>query len=163
MGAWGWKFGARRHASLAAVTAVLASVACISGAGAQDEDSSDIAGALQDAIVGTWSGQAAQPDTDPFHVRLTFVSPRGGVSRYPGSPPCGGMLIGDRRGDNYEYQESITYGGTDEKTDGCLNGTLKLTVNGETMKYEWSANYNGQDYSSSGELKRTGGGARKKR
>ncbi len=59
--------------------------------------------------------------------------------------------------------ESITYGGTDEKTDGCLNGNMKLTVNGETMKYEWSANYNGQDYSSSGELKRTGGGARKKR
>ena len=163
MTAWGWKFGARGHASLAAVTAVLASVACISGAGAQDEDSSDIAGSLQDAIVGTWSGQAAPPDTDPFGVRLTFVSPRGGVSRYLGSPPCGGMLVGDRKGDNYEYQESITYGGTDEKTDGCLNGTMKLTVNGETMKYEWSANYNGQDYSSSGELKRTGGGARKKR
>jgi len=160
--AWGWKFGVRRHASLVAVTAVLASVACISGAGAQDEDSSDIAGTLQDAIVGTWSGTAAQPDTDPFDVRLTFVSPKGGVSRYPGSPPCGGMLVGDRRGDNYEYQESITYGGTDEKTDGCLNGTMKLTVNGETMKYEWSANYNGQDYSSSGELKRTGS-ARKKR
>ena len=163
MAAWGWKFGARGHASLAAVTAVLASVACISGAGAQDEDSSDIAGTLQDAIVGTWSGQASQPDTDPFEVRLTFVSPRGGVSRYPGAPPCGGMLVGDRKGDNYEYQESITYGGTDEKTDGCLNGTMKLTVNGETMKYEWLANYNGQDYSSSGELKRTGGGARKKR
>ena len=91
------------------------------------------------------------------------MSPKGGVSRYPGSPPCGGMLVGDRKGDNYEYQESITYGGTDEKTDGCLNGNMKLTVNGETMKYEWSANYNGQDYSSSGELKRTGGGARKKR
>jgi hypothetical protein len=161
--AWGWKFGARGHAGLAAVAAVLASVTFIAGAAAQDEDSGDIAGSLQDAIVGTWSGQASQPDTDPFEVRLTFVSPHGGVSRYPGSPPCGGMLVGDRRGDNYEYQESITYGGTDEKTDGCLNGNMKLTVNGETMKYEWSANYNGQDYSSSGELKRTGGGARKKR
>ena len=145
------------------MAAVLATATCISCAAAQDEDSSDIAGALQDAIVGTWSGTAAQPDNDPFSVRLTFVSPKGGVSRYPGSPPCGGMLIGDRKGDNYEYQESITYGGTDEKTDGCISGTMKLTVNGETMKYEWSANYNGQDYSSSGELKRTGGGARKKR
>ena len=163
MAAWGLRSGARGHASLAAVAAVLATVAWISGAAAQDEDSSDIAGTLQDAIVGTWSGQASQPDTDPFDVRLTFVSPRGGVSRYPGAPPCGGMLVGDRKGDNYEYQESITYGGTDEKTDGCLNGNMKLTVNGETMKYEWSANYNGQDYSSSGELKRTGGGARKKR
>ena len=163
MSAWGWKRGAQRHVGLAAVMAVLASVACISGAGAQDEDSSDIAGALQDAIVGTWSGQASQPDADPFELRLTFVSPKGGVSRYAGSPPCGGMLVGDRKGDNYEYQELITYGGTDEKTDGCLNGAIKLTVNGETMKYEWSANYNGQDYSSTGELKRTGGGARKKR
>ena len=163
MNGWGWKLGARGHFGLAAVAAMLASVALIASAGAQDEDSSDIAGALQDAIVGTWTGQAAQPETDPFDVRLTFVSPKGGVSRYPGSPPCGGMLVGDRKGDNYEYQESITYGGTDEKTDGCLNGTMKLTVNGETMKYEWWANYNGQDYSSSGELKRTGGGARKKR
>ena len=163
MSAWGWKVGARRRVGLAAVMAVLASVACICGAAAQDEDSSDIAGTLQDAIVGTWSGQASQPDTDPFEVRLTFVSPKGGVSRYPGSPPCGGMLVGDRKGDNYEFQESITYGGTDEKTDGCLNGAMKLTVNGETMKYEWTANYNGQDYSSSGELKRTGSGARKKR
>ena len=68
MAAWGWKFGARGHLGLAAVAAVLASVAFISGAGAQDEDSSDIAGTLQDAIVGTWSGQAAQPDTDPFDV-----------------------------------------------------------------------------------------------
>ena len=163
MAAWGWKLRARGHLGLAAVAAVLASLTFIAGAGAQDEDSSDIAGTLQDAIVGTWTGQAAQPETDPFNVRLTFVSPKGGVSRYPGSPPCGGMLVGDRKGDNYEYQELITYGGTDEKTDGCLNGNMKLTVNGETMKYEWSANYNGQDYSSSGELKRIGGGARKKR
>ena len=163
MAARGWKLGAGRRTGHVVAAAVLATVAGISGAAAQDDDSGDIAGTLQDAIVGTWSGQASQPDADPFPLRLTFVSPKGGVSRYPGAPPCGGMLVGDRKGDNYEYQESITYGGTDEKTDGCLNGNMKLTVNGETMKYEWSANYNGQDYSSSGELKRTGGGARKKR
>ncbi len=163
MAAWGWKLRARGHLGLAAVAAVLASVTCIAGAGAQDEDSSDIAGTLQDAIVGTWVGAGVAAGYRPVQTRLTFVSPKGGVSRYPGCPPCGGMLVGDRKGDNYEYQESITYGGTDEKTDGCLSGAMKLTVNGETMKYEWSANYNGQDYSSSGELKRTGGGARKKR
>ena len=76
-------------------------------------------------------------------MRLTFVSPKGGVSRYPGDPPCGGMLVGDRKGDDYEYQETITYGGTDEKTDGCLNGTMKLSVEGDTMKYDWASQYNG--------------------
>jgi hypothetical protein len=68
----------------------------------------------QDAIVGSWVGQAAQPNQDPFEVRLTFVSPNGGVSRYPGDPACGGVLRGDRNGDHYEYQETIAYGGTGE-------------------------------------------------
>ncbi len=40
------------------------------------------------------------------------------------------------------------------ETDGCLNGTMKLSVDGDTMKYDWTSSYNGQDYSSSGELKR---------
>ena len=109
------------------------------GRHARAQDDADIAGDMQDAIVGAWVGQAAQPENDPFEVRLTFVSPKGGVSRYPGDPPCGGMLVGDRKGDAYEYQESITYGGTDEKTDGCLNGTMNLTVEGDTMKYQWTA------------------------
>lgn len=146
---------------MAAATGVLATIAAADACRAQEDVAGDVAGSLQDAIVGLWSGQAAQADADPFPVRLTFVSPKGGVSRYPGEPPCGGMLVGDRKGDAYEYQEAITYGGTDEKTDGCLNGLLRLSVDGDTMKYEWSANSNGQDYSSSGELKRQS--ARKKR
>lgn len=144
----------------------LAWLACVLampiGAGiARAQDDADIAGDLQDAIVGAWAGQAAQPERDPFEVRLTFVSPRGGVSRYPGDPPCGGMLVGDRKGDAYEFKESITYGGTDEKSDGCLNGTMSLTVEGDVLKYEWTSQYNGQDFSSTGELKRQA--ARKKR
>ena len=98
-----------RRGLLAAVAGALATFAAAGIARAQDD--ADIAGGLQDAIVGAWAGQAAQPEKDPFEVRLTFVSPKGGVSRYPGDPPCGGMLVGDRKGDAYEFKESITYGG----------------------------------------------------
>jgi hypothetical protein len=115
----------------------------------------------QDAIVGSWVGQAAQPNQDPFEVRLTFVSPNGGVSRYPGDPVCGGVLRGDRNGDHYEYQETITYGGTGELDNGCLDGNLSLTIKGDTLKFDWTATANGQDFSSSGELHRQGG-ARKR-
>jgi hypothetical protein len=145
--------------SLVVAVAGLAAFAASDIARAQDD--ADIAGGMQDAIIGAWAGQAAQPESDPFEVRLTFVSPKGGVSRYPGDPPCGGMLVGDHKGDSYEYQESITYGGTDEKADGCLNGTMNLTVEGDTLKYQWTAQYNGQDYSATGELKRQA--TRKKR
>jgi hypothetical protein len=126
------------------------------------QDDADIAGDLQDAIVGLWTGTAAQPERDPFDVRLTFVSPKGGTSRYPGEPPCGGMLTGDRKGDSYEYTETITYGGTEEKTDGCLSaGTLTVTVEGDTMKYNWATQYNGEDYTATGELKRQKGGKKR--
>jgi hypothetical protein len=48
-----------------------------------------------DPIVGTWVGKLSQPDNDPFDVTATFVSPKGGVTRYPGFP-CGGVLEGGR-------------------------------------------------------------------
>jgi hypothetical protein len=134
--------------------AILGTLATGSSVSAQEDVAGDIAGQLQDPIVGWGVGKAAQPENDPFDVRLTFVSPKGGVSRYPSEPTCGGMLVGDRKGDGYEYQETVTYGGSDERTDGCLNGTMKLSVDGDTMKYDWASNYNGQDFSSSGELKR---------
>jgi hypothetical protein len=38
-----------------------------------------------------------QDDGEPFETRLTFISPKGGVSRYPGSP-CGHILAGGRKG-----------------------------------------------------------------
>jgi hypothetical protein len=109
-----------------------------------------------DAIVGTWVGNVAQGDQPPFETRLTIVSPKGGVSRYP-SFPCGGMLVGDRKGDGYEYAETINWGGMDENPNGCIGGIVRLTIDGDTMKYDWSANYNGQDYQASGELHREGG------
>ncbi len=142
-----------------ALLGMLAAAAASGGASAQDD--ADIAGQLQDAIVGTWVGKANMPDADSFDVRLTFVSPKGGVSRYPGDPPCGGMLVGDRKGNGYEFKETITYNGTDEKSDGCLNGTMTLSLEGDTIKYDWAASYDGQDYTVTGELQRQGG--RKKR
>jgi hypothetical protein len=107
----------------------------------------------EDPIVGTWVGNVIQQGQDPFETRLTFVSPRGGVSRYP-SYPCGGMLAGGRKGAAYEYQETINWGGMDEQANGYVGGIVRLSVDGDTMKFDWSTNYNGQDYQASGELHR---------
>ena len=157
MNGWLQMDGRTRRGTIAVMAGILAVVVASGAAYAQDD--ADIAGDMQDAIVGLWTGTAAQPERDPFDVRLTFVSPKGGVSRYPGDPPCGGMLAGDRKGDNYEYTETITFGGPDEKTDGCLSGgTLSVTVEGDTMKYNWSSQYNGEEYTATGELKRQKGG-----
>lgn len=145
------KVGRRNHARVA-LGALL--VAAVSVSGAMAETDADLAGELTDPIVGHWVGTASQPEQDAFEVTLTFVSPRGGISRYPGETPCGGVLVGDRHGDSYQYQENITYNGTDERQDGCISGNISLTLEGDTLKYSWSGNNNGQDYTSTGELKR---------
>jgi hypothetical protein len=108
-------------------------------------------------IVGSWVGEANLPEQGAYPVRLTFVSAKGGISRYPSDPPCGGMLKGDQKGDYFEYEETVTFGGKDERDDGCIPGTMRLTVDGDTMKYEWWGSFNGQDYTSSGELQRQSG------
>jgi hypothetical protein len=48
----------------------------------------------------------------------------------------------------------ITWGGMDEKADGCFPGLVRITVNGDKMNYEWSGTHNGQEYSAGGELRR---------
>jgi hypothetical protein len=113
-----------------------------------------VAAQAQDAIVGTWVGTAKSGE-NTFDTQLTFVSPKGGISRYPGIP-CGGLLAGDRKGDAYEYTESVTWGGLDEKPDGgCVPGSVNLTVNGDKMQYEWTGKWpDGQDYTATGELQR---------
>jgi hypothetical protein len=152
----------RRHSR----TALAILIAGAIGAGSSSLALANVATTRQneEAIVGAWVGQAAQPDQDPFDVRLTFVSPRGGVSRYPSEPACGGVLTGSRDGDHFEYEEAITYGSSAEVDQGCLDGKLKLTVDGDTMKYDWtSTNAEGTPLTSSGELHRqAAGGARKR-
>ena len=106
----------------------------------------------EDAIIGTWVGEVAQGETK-FETRLTFVSPTGGVSRYP-SFVCGGILAGDRREDTYEFNETVTWGGMDEKADGCIDGVVRLTVDGDKMNYEWSGTHKGENFSAAGELHR---------
>ena len=116
-----------------------------------------VAGAAQaqDPIVGTWVGTLTQPEMTPFETRLTFVSPKGGVSRYP-TFPCGGILTGDRKGTAYEYEETISWGGMDENAQGCIGGLVRITIDGDTMKFDWSATYNGQESTASGEFHRQG-------
>lgn len=106
----------------------------------------------EDAIVGSWAGEVAQGD-HKFEALVTFVSPKGGISRYPGYP-CGGILSGGPVGDEYRYSETITYGGLDEIANGCIPGEMYLSIDGGTMKYVWKGTYNGENLSAEGELKR---------
>ena len=110
--------------------------------------------AADDPIVGTWVGSVAQDGIDPFETRLTFVSPKGGVSRYP-SFPCGGMLVGGRKGEGYEYQETLTWGGVDEVVRTAASAArVSISVSGDKMKFDWAGNYEGRDIHASGELHR---------
>ncbi|MTD95172.1 hypothetical protein GIW81_12600 [Hyphomicrobium sp. xq] len=111
-----------------------------------------VAAAEQDPIVGVWAGDIVQGDIT-FQARVVFVSPRGGVSRYP-TYSCGGILSGDRKGDDYEFTETITYGGTDEKVQGCIPGSVHVSVNGDKLKFVWSGTDKGENISAEGELRR---------
>jgi hypothetical protein len=115
-----------------------------------------------DSIVGTWVGKGNHAGSeDQFNMNLTFISPKGGISRYP-DIPCGGMLVGDQKGDRYEYKETVTFNGPEEKVDNfCISGSMSVSIEGDTMKYEWSSQYNGQDYSSTGELTRQSAGKKR--
>ena len=108
-----------------------------------------------DAIVGTWSGMLKQDDGEPFTALLTFVSPRGGISRYPANP-CGGILSGGPKGDGYQYTETITWGTEGELEMYCIGGTVNISVEGDTMKFDWSTVSNGTTTRTVGELKRQG-------
>ena len=108
-----------------------------------------------DAIVGTWSGMLKQDDGEPFTTLLTFVSPKGGISRYP-SWPCGGILAGGPKGEGYQYTETITWGTQDEIATYCIGGVAYITVDGDVMKFHWSAVDKGTETHTVGELKRQG-------
>lgn len=110
----------------------------------------------EDAIVGTWVGRLKQDDGEPFETRLTFVSPKGGISRYP-STPCGGILAGGPKGDGYQYTETITWGTEGEREIYCIGGTADITVDGDVMKFDWSGEDKGTATRTVGELKRQGG------
>lgn len=106
-----------------------------------------------DPIVGTWVGKLSQTNQDPFEMRATFVSPKGGITRYPDFP-CGGVLVGGRKGNGYEYEETISWGGPEEVDPGCLSGTVHVTLDGDKMNFSWTGSSDGQEYQASGELTR---------
>jgi hypothetical protein len=127
--------------------AVLAAAACLANA------------ADADPIIGTWVGTGNHEGRDDkFRMRLTFVSPRGGVSRYL-DVPCGGVLAGGPSGDTYEFTETITFNGAEERSDNyCVSGRVSLSVDGSTMKYEWLPTNEGEELAASGTLERVGRG-----
>jgi hypothetical protein len=113
-----------------------------------------------DDIVGTWTGMLKQDDGEPFPAQLTFVSPKGGVSRYPSSR-CGGILSGGPTNQGYRYTETITWGLQGELENYCIDGTLDVTVEGDVLKYNWSRIWNGTATHTVGDLKRQSAGKKR--
>jgi hypothetical protein len=89
-------------------------------------------------------------------MRLTFVSARGGISRYV-DIPCGGVLNGGQDGDAYEFTETITFNSSEERSDNyCVSGKVRVTVDGRSMTYEWLPTSEPAPPKASGTLKRVG-------
>lgn len=105
-------------------------------------------------IIGLWTGTVTQTDVGEFEMWLTFVSETRGVSQYP-AHNCGGVLSGKRvRPSTYEFSEKIAWGGINETGDGCIDGTLRLTVRGAKLDLEFSAVHDGKQESAAGTLHR---------
>lgn len=111
------------------------------------------AAAIDDPIVGTWVGKLTQAGQEPYDMEVTFVSPRGGVTRYPVFP-CGGTLVGGPKGNAYEYEETVNWGGLDENPRGCIGGHVQISIEGDKMTFAWSSVHEGQAYEAAGELQR---------
>ncbi|MBI3544507.1 MAG: hypothetical protein HY075_14645 [Deltaproteobacteria bacterium] len=112
-----------------------------------------------DPIVGTWSGLVDQypVGTQPqYPATVTFTSSSSGTSAYS-SLSCGGELSGGGSGGAYRFSEYISYGRATATSGGCINGSIDISVQGDTMSFRWSGSWNGVRYGASGTLHRVGG------
>jgi hypothetical protein len=108
-------------------------------------------------IVGTWTGTVHQAGEPPYPAEMTLTSPTSGSSSYS-SLSCGGTLSGGVSGSGssaaYRFRESITHGRATETTGGCIDGTIEMVVQGNSMQWSWSGSWQGKSYFASATLQR---------
>lgn len=107
-----------------------------------------------DPIVGVWIGTVQQPGIDPFSARYSFISATRGASNYPSSK-CGGVLTRVSSGQGYQFREVINYGRFgDNNPEGCIDGTMTLTLNGEVLDMQWSTIHDGETITATARFQR---------
>lgn len=105
-------------------------------------------------LVGLWTGEVVQIGVGKIETWLTFTSDTRGVSQYP-EHACGGVLTGKQVSQNtYAFQEHIKWGGLDEKDDGCIDGSWRVTLKGDALELDFSATIDGQKETATGTLAR---------
>ena len=107
-----------------------------------------------DPIVGTWSGTVDQPGAGSYAAVMELTAPDGGSSDYP-SLNCGGSLSGGGSGGVYNFRETITYGRATETSGGCIDGNIRMVLQGNRMFWEWTGSWQGESVYASGKFTRT--------
>ena len=107
-----------------------------------------------DPIVGTWTGTVNQAGYGSYAVVLKITAPGGGSSDYP-SLNCGGSLSGGGSGGVFNFRETITYGRATKTSTGCIDGNIRVVLQGDRIFWEWTGSWQGKSYYASGKLARS--------
>lgn len=114
--------------------------------------------AAANGVVGEWRGTLDQAGLEPIETIFVFDADNRGSSSYP-EYSCGGTLSGGGSGGSYRFSEVITYGRYDaEANTGCLDGTIELTIDGDSMSVDWNGDFEGNPAHASGVLYRASSG-----
>jgi len=103
--------------------------------------------------AGTWVGTVDQPGSGSYGVIMVLDGQGGGSTDYP-ALSCGGALSGGPG----TYFETITRNRAEPGgTSGCIDGSITVSVSGDSIDWHWSGSWEGDSYTASATLTRTGG------
>ena len=109
-------------------------------------------------IAGRWTGMVQQSDGQSYPAVMEFDQAGHGRSNYP-SLDCSGKLSGTGAKGAYQFRETILTEGRAGAEGRCIDGTIRLTVSGNVMKWSWSGEWQEKTITASGTLVREGGGS----
>jgi len=109
-------------------------------------------------IAGRWTGIAQQSDGQSYPAVMEFDQAGHGRSDYP-SLDCSGKLSGAGTKGTYQFRETILTEGRAGAAGRCVDGTIRVTVSGNVMKWSWSGEWKGKPITASGTFLREGGGS----
>jgi hypothetical protein len=139
-----------RNAGIALSLAVLAGTipAIAQTPGGATQGTTPSAGAIQGtktpraagpAIVGSWSGQLTQINSQtPIKVELA-ISPKGAETRYP-DLDCAGKLIRSGASKSYVFFIEVITKGRVDKGGRCPDGTITIARQGDNLAVGWFGN-----------------------
>ena len=139
-----------RHGGIALSLAILAGItpAIAQTPGSPTQGTSPPAGTTQGtktpraagpAIVGSWSGQLTQINSQtPIKVELA-ISPKGAETKYP-DIDCTGKLIRSGSSKSYVFFIEVITKGRVDKGGRCPDGTITVARQGNNLAVGWFGN-----------------------